>query len=74
MKEKLKLLTDNVLSNLEAIFLVLKFSGNESWKNQFYVKVWIFGKTQLRDDTWGLPSRGSFFPKNTFLDFGDVFC
>ena len=30
--------------------------------------LWIFGKNLLRDDTWGLPSRGSFFSqKNTFL-------
>jgi len=41
MKEKVKMVTDNVLSNLEAIFLVLKFSGNESWENQFDVKVWF---------------------------------
>ena len=25
----------------------------------------IFGKNQLGDDTWGLPSRGSFFFKKT---------
>ena len=39
----MKLLTDNVLSNLEATFSVLKTSGNESWENQFPVKVWFWG-------------------------------
>ena len=38
------MVTDYVLSNLEAIFLVLKFSGNETWKNEVSVKVWILVK------------------------------
>ena len=37
------MLTDNVLSNLEATFVVLKISGNESWETQFPLKVWFLG-------------------------------
>ena len=38
------------------------------------VTFWIFGKNQLGDDTWGLPSRGSFFsekhaPRSRFRAF-----
>ena len=41
----MKLPIDNVLSNLEATFPALKIPGNESWKNQFSVKVGCFYKS-----------------------------
>ena len=39
----MKLPIDNVLSNLEATFLALKTSGNESWKNPISCKSVVFG-------------------------------
>ena len=62
------MVTDNVLSNLEAIFLVLKLSGNESWKNQFSVKVWILVKPSSAT-TPGVCLAGALFFQKKHVPF-----
>ena len=45
------------------VYWVCGFDSSYSKVN--LVTFWIFGKTKLGDDSWGLPSRGSFFSKKT---------
>ena len=62
------MVTDNVLRDLEAIFLALKISGNQIWKDQFDVKVWIFGKTNSAT-TPGVCLAGALFFQKKHVPF-----